>query len=153
MIIKKQTRDLLFKQLVFILFISCAAVMSPPGGPKDETPPELIEVTPPNGTTHFKGGRVELLFSEYIDENARQFRFSNGTTTDDHAIHLIGYKIDENDNWWFLIKDSGSGSRNGNFPGYYFYHEDFVKLKMMTFTIHKDAVKETLDKIKRFKND
>ncbi|MAW21798.1 MAG: peptidase C1 [Flavobacteriales bacterium] len=91
--------------------------------------------------------------SEYIDENARQFRFSNGTTTDDHAIHLIGYKIDENDNWWFLIKDSGSGSRNGNFPGYYFYHEDFVKLKMMTFTIHKDAVKETLDKIKRFKND
>ena len=68
MIIKKQTRDLLFKQLVFILFISCAAVMSPPGGPKDETPPELIEVTPPNGTTYFKGGRVELLFSEYIDE-------------------------------------------------------------------------------------
>ena len=43
--------------------------MSPPGGPKDETPPELIEVIPPNGTTHFKGGRVELLFSEYIDEN------------------------------------------------------------------------------------
>jgi len=84
--------------------------------------------------------------SENIDENARQFRFSNGTTTDDHAIHLIGYKIDENGDWWFLIKDSGSGSRNGNFPGYYFYHEDFVKLKMMTFTIHKDAVKETLKK-------
>jgi bleomycin hydrolase len=84
--------------------------------------------------------------SEYIDENARQFRFSNGTTTDDHAIHLIGYKIDTNEDWWFLIKDSGSGSRNGKFPGYYFYHEDFVKLKMMTFTIHKDAVKETLDK-------
>tara|TARA_B100001142_G_scaffold97594_1_gene99567 strand:- start:1255 stop:2421 length:1167 start_codon:yes stop_codon:yes gene_type:complete len=88
--------------------------------------------------------------SRYIDENARQFRFSNGTTTDDHAIHLIGYKIDINDEWWFLIKDSGSGSRNGKFPGYYFYHEDFVKLKMMTFTIHKDAVTKTLAK---FKND
>ncbi|MEC7646510.1 MAG: C1 family peptidase [Bacteroidota bacterium] len=86
--------------------------------------------------------------SEYIDENARQFRFSNGTTTDDHAIHLIGYKIDQNDDWWFLIKDSGSGSRNGKFPGYYFYHEDFVKLKMMSFTIHKDAVTETLNKCK-----
>ena len=84
--------------------------------------------------------------SDNIDENARQFRFSNGTTTDDHAVHLIGYKIDESGDWWFLIKDSGSGSRNGNFPGYYFYHEDFVKLKMMTFTIHKDAVKETLKK-------
>ena len=88
--------------------------------------------------------------SDYIDENARQFRFSNGTTTDDHAIHLIGYKIDENDEWWFLIKDSGSGSRNGNFPGYYFYHEDYVKLKMMSFTIHKDAVQETLNKMRRY---
>ena len=68
--------------------------------------------------------------SEHIDENARQFRFSNGTTTDDHAIHLIGYKIDDMGDWWFLIKDSGSGSRNGRFPGYYFYHEDFIKLKM-----------------------
>ena len=86
--------------------------------------------------------------SEYINENARQFRFSNGTTTDDHAIHLIGYKIDINDDWWFLIKDSGSGSRNGKIPGYYFYHEDFVKLKMMTFTIHKDAVTKTLNKFK-----
>ncbi|MGY8988205.1 MAG: C1 family peptidase [Flavobacteriales bacterium] len=87
--------------------------------------------------------------SEFIDENARQFRFSNGTTTDDHAIHLIGYKIDKNDNWWFLIKDSGSGARNGRFPGYYFYHEDFVKLKMMTFTIHKDAVEVTLNKFNK----
>jgi bleomycin hydrolase len=84
--------------------------------------------------------------SEHINESARQFRFSNGTTTDDHAIHLIGYKIDLNDDWWFLIKDSGSSSRNGKFPGYYFYHEDFVKLKMMTFTIHKDAVAKTLNK-------
>ena len=87
--------------------------------------------------------------SDYIDENARQFRFSNKTTTDDHAIHLIGYKIDKNNKWWFLIKDSGSGSRNGRFPGYYFYHEDYVKLKMMTFTIHKDAVKETLKKFNK----
>ena len=86
--------------------------------------------------------------SDFIDENARQFRFSNGTTTDDHAIHLIGYKIDKNNKWWFLIKDSGSGSRNGRFPGYYFYHEDYIKLKMMTFTIHKDAVIETLKKMK-----
>ncbi len=86
--------------------------------------------------------------SEYIDENARQFRFSNKTTTDDHGIHLIGYKKDKNGKYWFLIKDSGSGSRNGNNKGYYFYHEDYVKLKMMTFFIHKDAVKDLLKKLK-----
>jgi len=66
---QKQIIDLFLGQIAFLLLISCAAVMSPPGGPKDETPPELIEVVPPDGTTNFKGGRVELLFSEYLDEN------------------------------------------------------------------------------------
>ena len=44
--------------------------MPPPGGPKDETPPELVKVTPPDGTTYFEGGKVELLFSEYLDESS-----------------------------------------------------------------------------------
>ncbi len=83
---------------------------------------------------------------EYIDENARQFRFSNGTTTDDHGIHLVGW-CEKPNGMWFLIKDSGSGSRNNpQNPGYYYYHEDYVKLKMMTFTIHKDAAKDVLAK-------
>lgn len=89
--------------------------------------------------------------SAYINEDARQFRFSNETTTDDHGMHLIGilenYKGSGND--WYLIKDSSSGSRNvgENDPkfGYYFFHEDYIKLKMMGFTIHKDAVKDILE--------
>lgn len=85
--------------------------------------------------------------SEYIDEDARQFRFSNKTTTDDHGIHLVGFREFQGQTW-YLIKDSGSGSRNGNIPGYYFYHEDYVKLKMMNFLIHRSAVEEIL---KRFK--
>ena len=84
--------------------------------------------------------------SSYIDENARQFRFSNKTTTDDHAIHLIGY-LEKLNGTWFLIKDSGSGARNiESSPGYYYFHEDYVKLKMMSFTIHKDAAKDILMK-------
>lgn len=92
--------------------------------------------------------------STYINEDARQFRFSNETTTDDHGMQLIGYL----ENYkglgkdWFLIKDSSSGSRNvgdsnPNF-GYYFFHEDYIKLKMMGFTVHKDAVKDLLKKFK-----
>ncbi len=83
--------------------------------------------------------------SEYIDENARQLRFSNGSTTDDHAIHIIGYK-EQGKVFWFLVKDSGSGSRNGRNKGYYFYHEDYVKLKIMTFTVHKDMAADILKK-------
>lgn len=55
---------------VLYFLVSCAAVQSPSGGPKDETPPELIETRPPNGTVNFKGGRVELLFSEFINANS-----------------------------------------------------------------------------------
>ena len=84
-----------------------------------------------------------------IDDNARQFRFSNGTTTDDHGMHLIGwYEKDGTD--WYLIKDSGSGSRNNDEAspefGYYFFRGDYIKLKMMSFLVHKDAVKELLGK-------
>lgn len=85
--------------------------------------------------------------SEYIDENARQFRFSNETTTDDHGIHMVGYK-EQDGIMWFLIKDSGAGSKNVDPKGFYFYHEDYVKLKIMDFMIHKDAVKDLLAKVK-----
>lgn len=86
--------------------------------------------------------------SDYIDENARQFRFSNETTTDDHGIHLVGYKEQDN-KMWFLIKDSGAGARNVDPKGFYFYHEDYVKLKIMDFLVHKDAVKDLLVKFKK----
>jgi bleomycin hydrolase len=83
--------------------------------------------------------------SEYIDEYSRQFRFSNETTTDDHGIHLVGYVV-KNNVTWFLIKDSGAGSRNVGDKGYYYYHEDYVKLKIMDFMVHKDAFKDYLPK-------
>jgi len=83
--------------------------------------------------------------SEYINEDARQFRFSNKTTTDDHGIHLVGYE-EKDGVMWFLIKDSGAGSRNTGDIGYYYYHEDYVKLKIMDFMVHRDAVKELIKK-------
>jgi bleomycin hydrolase len=86
--------------------------------------------------------------SEYIDENSRQFRFSNETTTDDHGIHLIGYE-ELDGKTWFLIKDSGAGSRNTGDKGYYFYHEDYVKLKIMDFMVHKDMFKDYFSKFNK----
>jgi bleomycin hydrolase len=78
--------------------------------------------------------------SQYIDDSARQFRFSNGTTTDDHGIHLIGHKKGDGGSW-YLIKDSGSSAYNHDPKGYYFLTEDYVRLKMMDFMVHKDAVR------------
>lgn len=86
--------------------------------------------------------------SAFIDEHARQFRFNNGTTTDDHGVHIVGY-LEKNGKDWYLVKDSGSGARNNSHPGYYFYHEDFVKLKMLGFGVRKDAIPELAAKMKK----
>ncbi len=86
--------------------------------------------------------------SSYIDDYARQFRFSNGTTGDDHGIHIVGIKETPKD-VWFLIKDSGSGARNGENKGYYFYHNDYVKLKMINCMMHKDAAKKLIEKFEK----
>ena len=51
------------------MLVSCAAIMSPPGGEKDETPPELVNTIPENKATNYNGNTVELIFSEYIEEN------------------------------------------------------------------------------------
>jgi bleomycin hydrolase len=83
------------------------------------------------------------ILPENITDDARQFRFSNHSTTDDHIMHIVGY-TNYKGNIWYLVKDSSSGSRN-NDPnasefGYYFMREDYIKLKIMTFTVHKDML-------------
>ena len=84
---------------------------------------------------------------QYIDQSAREFRFKNRTSTDDHAIHLVGYK-NMGDHTWFLIKDSGRSAYKGKLKGYFMYRDDYVKLKMLNFLVHKDAVQNLLKKFK-----
>ena len=85
--------------------------------------------------------------SSYINDDARLLRFLNGATTDDHAMHIIGYAERAN-GMWFLVKDSGAGGHaNDQHSGYWYMHEDYVKLKMMTATVHKAAVKDVLSKL------
>ncbi len=85
--------------------------------------------------------------SKYIDANARIFRFYNKTTTDDHGIHLVGYTVKDGKTW-YLIKDSDSGSRNSNHPGYDFFSTDYVKLKMLGVVLPKSAIPEIVNKMK-----
>ncbi len=85
---------------------------------------------------------------EYINQDSREFRIYNRTTGDDHGIHLIGYtRVGGRD--WFLIKDSARAARRGKFKGYLFYREDYIKLKMLTIMLHKDAVKDVLKRFKK----
>ena len=89
---------------------------------------------------------------DLIDQSAREYRIYNHTTTDDHGIHIVGHKLAErgsNQNDWFLIKDSARSSRAGQYHGYYMFREDFIKLKMLTFMVHKDMARDILEQFKR----
>jgi bleomycin hydrolase len=89
---------------------------------------------------------------EYIDQDSREFRFYNRTTEDDHGVHLLAsQKIGETD--WFLIKDSARASRHGNFHGYLFYTGDYIRLKMLTYTVHKDVVRDLAGKMKKARKE
>ena len=52
------------------VFFSCAAIQSPSGGAKDNTPPFLLYSKPESGSTEFTSGQVELFFSEYLQEKS-----------------------------------------------------------------------------------
>lgn len=84
--------------------------------------------------------------SSAIDAHAREYRLENGSTTDDHCIHLVGYTVYKNQKW-FLAKDSGAGGFDCPVKGYRYLHEDFVKLKMMNTLMHGDAARPILDRL------
>ncbi len=84
---------------------------------------------------------------DYIDQDAREFRIANGTTGDDHGIHLVGWTRTKDGHEWFLIKDSNRSSRLGKYKGYYMYRDDYVRLKMLTFTVHRDMARKVLEKV------
>jgi len=80
---------------------------------------------------------------EFIDDSARQMRFSNESTTDDHVVHIVGYQ--ERDGvYWYLVKDSGNLPRNGHLGGYMFYREDYIQLKGLAVVLPRNVVEHSL---------
>jgi len=81
----------------------------------------------------------------FIDQSSRELRFANNTTTDDHAVHCVGYTDTAGENW-FLVKDSWENAWYGKHPGLFFYRDDYIKLKCLMFTVHKSGAPEILAK-------
>jgi uncharacterized protein (DUF2141 family) len=53
--------------LASVLFLlGCAKQGTPTGGPKDETPPEVVSEIPPNKTIFFNSPKVVIAFNEFI---------------------------------------------------------------------------------------
>ncbi len=81
--------------------------------------------------------------AEDIDQMAREYRMAEHVTTDDHGVHVVGFTTHAGHDW-FLVKDSGRSARHGKHEGYYFVQDDYVRLKVLAFTVHRDAVKDLI---------
>lgn len=65
-----KNKYLILSVLVSLLLSSCAIVKPPSGGPKDETPPNIVSCRPVDGTTGFRGSEIEIVFDEYVDNRS-----------------------------------------------------------------------------------
>ncbi len=81
-----------------------------------------------------------------IDQASREFRFNNGSTTDDHLMQAVAYRNFHGDEW-FLVKDSWRTAWEGNHKGYSFFHESYMKLKVLAFLVNINAVPEIEKKL------
>ena len=59
-----------------VFLASCATPVPPPGGPRDETPPAVVQTLPPAGQVEFSGESLRVTFSEYIDQTSFARAFS-----------------------------------------------------------------------------
>jgi bleomycin hydrolase len=77
--------------------------------------------------------------SDKIDQDARELRFQDGATSDDHAIHIIGYSNCGGEDW-FMAKDSWRVAWRNENKGCLFLHSSYVKLKVLAFIVPRQAV-------------
>jgi bleomycin hydrolase len=83
------------------------------------------------------------LASDSVTQETREFFYENGKTTDDHLQHIIGWApADSTQSYqWFLVKDSLPSSCNSASEGYIYMREDYLKLKVLSFLVHRDILK------------
>jgi uncharacterized protein (DUF2141 family) len=54
---------------ITLLFASCAQIVTPTGGDKDYTAPEVVSINPENNSTYFNKKKISIHFNEFIQLN------------------------------------------------------------------------------------
>ena len=79
-----------------------------------------------------------------VTQESRQTDFLNRKTTDDHGMHIVGTATDQDGNKFYKVKNSWGAV--GNFKGYFYVSENFVKAKTTGILVNKECCKEFLKK-------
>ncbi|QXD14224.1 Ig-like domain-containing protein [Rhodocaloribacter litoris] len=62
--------------LLLLAPAGCATPVPPSGGPPDQTPPAVVAANPPAGAVNVTADRIEITFSEHVDEASFARAFS-----------------------------------------------------------------------------
>ncbi|WP_313113354.1 aminopeptidase C [Aequorivita sediminis] len=107
---------------------------------------EGIAVVPEDHENKLKA--LSFIFPEKtITQEYRQQEFENYNTTDDHLMHITGILHDQNGTKYYKVKNSWGNdeSRVAN-GGYVYFSEAYMRLKVISITIHKDALPKKVAK-------
>lgn len=80
--------------LAVLLLAGCANQVAPTGGPRDVTPPRVVEAQPANHSVGFEGRRIEITFDEFVTlNNANQQVLFSPPLADKPDIKLSGKTV------------------------------------------------------------
>ena len=78
---------------ISLLFLGCANMQQPMGGPKDITPPKVVKEIPSNLTRNFSVSKIEIQFDEFIKLKNESSEISISPAIDKMPIFKVQKKI------------------------------------------------------------
>lgn len=79
-----------------------------------------------------------------VSQEMRQEAFENLSTTDDHLMHIVGTAKDQYGNLFYVVKNSWG--KNRPHDGLVYVSEAYMRMKTISFSLHKDALDKKLRK-------
>ncbi|MDR3351209.1 MAG: aminopeptidase [Prevotellaceae bacterium] len=77
-------------------------------------------------------------YEKTITPELRQLAYDNYETTDDHGMLIYGIANDQNGAKYYMVKNSWG--ETGNYKGFLYASEAFVKYKTINIVVHKNAI-------------
>lgn len=143
-------RQLFFAVLAAAIFVQCASIAQPQGGPRDSLPPLIISTVPAQKATNFRGKQITLNFNEYVALRDQQAEFlvsppningSKPTLTVKGRSVLVDFDEQPDSNTTYRldfgnsIADNNEGNRLGNYAYIFSTGPDLDTLMMSGLTI------------------
>ncbi|PID95380.1 MAG: hypothetical protein CSA94_01920, partial [Bacteroidetes bacterium] len=91
---KKPFLTYFFALLSITFFFSCATIVAPTGGAKDETPPQPLRFFPPQNSTSFNGNKITITFDEFFKvDNIKKHLLISPPMKEDPTFKTMGKSL------------------------------------------------------------